>query len=190
MQVSIRQADLCCFEATPRRARLAPLGSFNPPSGFVLFRSVTAITLPTRRTNGFNPPSGFVLFRSLPVHKLTASRIRFNPPSGFVLFRSKLILVSSSERMFQSAKRICAVSKQVPRGPVRSGGDVSIRQADLCCFEAQLQATSKLFAKSFNPPSGFVLFRSRDLASYLARAVGVSIRQADLCCFEGWSPPA
>ena len=62
--VSIRQADLCCFEVHQLRRVAAGLDGFNPPSGFVLFRSV-GHEHPYHFGGSFNPPSGFVLFRRM-----------------------------------------------------------------------------------------------------------------------------
>ena len=158
--------------------------SFNPPSGFVLFRS--ALTLAGAPTGAcFNPPSGFVLFRSNTLilgnfrqfvsirqadlccfedradNMAIDARECFNPPSGFVLFRR------------------CSMARW---GTFRRW--VSIRQADLCCFEVSRTAwLSRTATSRFNPPSGFVLFRSF-LPMIALPSDLVSIRQADLCCFE------
>ena len=159
-RVSIRQADLCCFEATRSSPLAQTICRFNPPSGFVLFRSYRRY----RRGPGrfvsirqadlccfegsrrghrlsyhprrFNPPSGFVLFRRTVRPSACGGERSFNPPSGFVLFRSL---------RGQSWMDFCAW--------------VSIRQADLCCFEAS--------KREIDPAKMYV-----------------SIRQADLCCFE------
>ena len=102
----------------------------------MLFRSCLDYAAGDARVR-FNPPSGFVLFRSVAGARLGAAVDGFNPPSGFVLFRRHLR----------------------PSG-LRSTGQVSIRQADLCCFEGVALAAKLDNVHRFNPPSGFVLFRS------------------------------
>ena len=86
---------------------------------------------------------------------------------------------------FQSAKRICAVSKNSVRSESAKGADVSIRQADLCCFEGNP-------GRQVGGEVG-VSIRQADLCCFevlgqvgiAAPVIAVSIRQADLCCFEG-----
>ena len=93
---------------------------FNPPSGFVLFRRAVYV-LSLVASVGFNPPSGFVLFRSHAPLPTVSACCGFNPPSGFVLFRSA---GTTTQRVragsFQSAKRICAVSKLIGVGSATS----------------------------------------------------------------------
>ena len=83
----------------------------------------------------------------------------FNPPSGFVLFRSTIELMKKgSAKMFQSAKRICAVSKHSGRLT-----DVVVKcfnpPSGFVLFRSRLLRLGRLLVVSFNPPSGFVLFR-------------------------------
>ena len=128
------QADLCCFEV-----RL-----------LIVLRTMLLC---------FNPPSGFVLFRSRNLLELRGYDKSFNPPSGFVLFRSLLATPGEAERSFQSAKRICAVSKVSHCSP--TGSPVAFQSAKrICAVSKSLSpSSSRSCIACFNPPSGFVLFR-------------------------------
>ena len=136
---------MTAFQSAKRICAVSKLGHAHAANVPVVFQSAKRICAVSKdqversgdeQDGGFNPPSGFVLFRRTSTAALPSASGRFNPPSGFVLFRSnERIQAIDGHVGFQSAKRICAVSK-----PARSH------------FSRQ--------QKSFNPPSGFVLFRS------------------------------
>ena len=103
----------------------------------MLFRSIGKLLVGEIRIS-FNPPSGFVLFRSTGAHGDTQKRKVSIRQADLCCFEELKRLESpDSYDMFQSAKRICAVSKCRMRSGKISSVLVSIRQADLCCFEDQ-----------------------------------------------------
>ena len=167
-KVSIRQADLCCFEGNSRVSIVKSL-CFNPPSGFVLFRSANhlwfaATTLVSIRQADlccFEVAclcEKWIFGKNVSIRQ--ADLCCFEEPSWIKAYP----IVNG----FQSAKRICAVSKtDVAAGRIYQIS-VSIRQADLCCFEAPIACRAWLAMQCcFNPPSGFVLFRRQLRSSEL-----------------------
>ena len=135
----------------------------------------------------FNPPSGFVLFRSHATAELEslARTIVSIRQADLCCFEVVINEWGVGQIRFQSAKRICAVSKQPGCGGRLNLLQVSIRQADLCCFVDDTALSSRMI-------EGLLSIRQADLCCFevpgTVVATGditmVSIRQADLCCFE------
>ena len=158
-KVSIRQADLCCFEGPtvcpPRR------------NSIVSIRQADLCCFEARRGEQLRAAPSGVSIRQADLCCFEVSRVICSSWRRRFQSAKRICAVSKcpsaatygSAQLFQSAKRICAVSKAIA---IASGGmwmDVSIRQADLCCFEASWSCCLRCPSSSFNPPSGFVLFR-------------------------------
>ena len=159
--VSIRQADLCCFEGRTMSRASSTVASFQSAKRICAVSKASVPASDPRARRCFNPPSGFVLFRRSRLVAAWRVTAGFNPPSGFVLFRSRVATVSRSEPQ-----------------------EVSIRQADLCCFEERDLAFTTSHLR-FQSAKRICAVSKSDATSSPDRSPHVSIRQADLCCFEG-----